>query len=307
MNKSSELHNLSEQAASYGIDWFQGTMKGIHHIENWMIICLPPQITRHQSKHHSRSINGYNECYEWDCGVKVMRHDKHPDMGVHVIFSGTAWRTTLEDTGLSDQELINYYNNDMFKPTRIDVRCDGFNFDVSARTFATAVEDGECQTSMHSKTYIHGIDTNADTLYVGSLKKRSKLLRIYDKGIVEGLDVNWIRFEAEFRQSYAKSATAHIFAESKDINETIKELIIGIADFPEIEAWRVLLGDNGLKIVQPATGVGNTKKWLLTSVAKSLANEVFKDPDFEQTFIAVFKGILNRMIDKHFNADNTLE
>lgn len=285
------------QAASYGIDWFQGTMKGVHHREDWMTITLPPIITLNQSRSHCPSINGYTEAWEWSSGIKVMRHPSHPQMGVHIVISGEAWRKTLEVTGLTDRELVSYYDNSMFKVSRVDVRCDGFNMGIKPKAFYNAVEQDEVVTNLHSKTFITGIDTGADTLYIGSLKKRQKLLRIYDKGLQSETDLDWIRFEAEFRNKYATSASQHLFRQTGSFDVLVQELIVGIADFPSIEQWRILLSDNGLKIVQPLDPVGNTKKWLLTTVARSLANEVFKDADFEDTFMSFYKSILNELID----------
>lgn len=232
----------------------------------------------------------------YDCGVKVMRNLNHENMGIHTIWSGSAIQNYCEFTGRDSEELFGWYNSPRFKISRFDIRIDGYNFSIKPIDFANATENGQINTRAHSKTFVHGIDSHADTLYIGSMKKRNKLVRIYDKGKEQNLDVDWLRVEAEFRGNAAKSTAHHLFNKTQSMSTAIKVIIVGLVDFPEIKEWSLLMGENGYRIIEPYKGLGNTENWLLSSVTKSLARVMVSDPLFKQRFDQVTEHIYLRLL-----------
>lgn len=103
------------------------------------------------------------------------------------------------------------------KFSRIDMAYDDFNKTFRPSYYARKWLDGLIQTPVHnSNVMFWGSDETGGTMYFGSLKKRNKLLRIYDKFIESEGEIDSVRYEFEYHSIIAENFAELVLNEYKD-------------------------------------------------------------------------------------------
>ncbi len=221
----------------------------------------------------------YQKCDTYDCGTKIHYGNSRSDMLV-VVMSGKPcekWRM-LEFPGRLEYQLM---RNSKFSRIDLCITVAGLQ---PLYDFYDAVIDRKIASKRfgddESKT-VSGGDGKPQTIYVGSLKNRSKkgVFRAYDKGRELGIDVMLSRFELEIRR---KEATVAAWRVSKGVS--VGELISSVVDIPDCAWWRDMVGSvpNSLpRYSAPTEAEGDAKarrwNWLLTQVAPALGKLLASD------------------------------
>ena len=231
----------------------------------------------------TKAYNGYNIGMRSETGVLVFGHNERMDMGIHVIMNGSTIRAN-SDYGYDIFEWLEYILIHDIRIGRIDYAVDAINSFIEITDLANDIENNRHTSKARSAEYRDDKIRGGKTQYVGSTKNRTKLFRAYEKDVQMNQDIDWKRFEIELHGRPAK--TSAVMAQySPNFAKTVQGIIIGFIDFPENKVWRKIMSDDAIKIAMPAKEVGNTKKWLLESVAPALARELDLNESFMYEFM----------------------
>lgn len=139
-------------------------------------------------------------------GANVAISEDLFQQGVRVTLSGSA----LAKHGFPD-DLLRAALLAEWKVTRIDLAIDWVGCTSTVGLIAAAYEDRNGENKRRSWSSIHSPD--GETLYVGS-RKSARMLRVYDKGAEQKKpDMNWVRFEMEFKDYAAPEAAERWLAD----------------------------------------------------------------------------------------------
>ena len=141
--------------------------------------------------------------------------------------------------------------------------------------FREALADGEVVSKRFEEDepkVIGDVQGNAQTIYLGDLKKRGKkgVFRAYDKGLEMGLDTPMTRFELEVR-----GKTAHTAMKRFLVGVPISVLIRAVVDIPDAPWWNEIMlaqSEPLPRFKQPEKMDITARRWhwLVTQVAPAL-------------------------------------
>lgn len=301
---TSNAHNSSqsgitptkETIVSAHIDWISNTVP--HHIvrdhEN-KVILLDDYLAGYQTV---RATMGYAQARRYQSGAIMQWHDKYPTMGVHVTYSAQALRHASENFNLDQTQILEYLTQ-FGRTSRIDVCVDVENEQIDISQLYSDVKSGKVKTRARQFDYVEsakaGNELGARTVYVGSMTKRKKLLRVYDKGMQLNLDHFMTRFELEVHGEPARQAVKEIKKQSDTIEQTIRGMIAGYANFDDTHAGKYLSSSMPIKLSHPKYQKSDTAKWLIDVVARTLAKETYRDYNVFSDFTKAFQFHLEQL------------
>lgn len=272
-----------------GIDWLSvtdtigttPTHYSIEGIDNW------------------KQINGrlgYDKGLKHVTGVTRLSSSTRRDMGVHSIYTGKAMKRIEKDMKVTPMELLKHHLANHDNVARIDFSLDFINCGIVVNDFVDAWYAGNVITRAKSATYVKSITHAGSTFYVGSQKKRKKLLRVYDKGAEQGMsDVDWLRVELQIMGKPATTAGKGLVS-SVDKPTYIAQAIAGYADFRTILPFqRAKNGDETIEIGSISSNKGDTRDWLENSVIPSLAREIVADSEYWVQFCLKLDSEIGRL------------
>lgn len=209
-------------------------------------------------------------------GIRVYWHKTRPQMGKHVIVSGSVLATIQEHA----TDFLAHIVDSGYKVTRIDFAVDIMHSDFNPRNASYHLQKGQAKT--HAKKapkWADALDIGY-TQYIGK-KTSETYCRIYDKGAEMGVNFRWVRVETVYGGDRALPA-AKTYLQSGDCRSMVQAFI----DFPKWRKWRFIMASQTVK-VRAIQKQSNTRDWLLGQVTKSLAKEMTLDDDqeFYLTFI----------------------
>jgi hypothetical protein len=158
-----------------------------------------------------------------------------------------------------------------------------------------ALFDAGAKTIMNDKT------TNAETVYIGDMKKRAKngIFRCYDKALEQQTEnENLTRFELEEHQKKAH-VTAMRYADGMEIGDIIQQRVLCTE-----KLWLEIMGVKSDKLKRyKQTHIDEnhdaTWKWLIEVVAKSLGQKI-ADEIIKQDGTDNF-GTFQKMLEESYN------
>lgn len=271
------------------IDWISCTSHG--RLKNGFRFCYPT-LTNHTQWEAVKGMMGYDNAYRHTTGVLMLKSSKREDMGTHIVHSGKALSRINERWQRNALSLLEFYVNNGASIARVDIAVDIYNSGMDIASLAKQLKSKKCVTRSKSGLFIESMDGQGDTLYVGSIKKRKKLLRIYDKGAESGVGGDWIRVEYEVHGKPATQASIEII-ESIDRADTMIRIVKGYADFPDDKIWDEIFGGVApVYLGSQTSSDGDTEDWLMNTVAKVVGRRVALDDTFLSRFmerVAVFE------------------
>lgn len=177
-------------------------------------------------------LYGYQFCYSFK-NIKVFGSDTRPDMGVHILLSGTACRE-LEDLGVPYDKF--FYKLIEYKPhyTRVDVSFDDFEGKYwTLERIAKCIKEVEVVTRFRSSLSIKkddliSLENIGHTIQFGS-RASDIQFTFYDKlkeRRCNNIQVNddikhWNRFETRFRNEHAQCVIDNFLYHSSEYAKII--------------------------------------------------------------------------------------
>jgi len=284
-------------------DWISATYKN-DHTRSGKANVLPDD---HASGFSIiRANNGYDTAKQYRSGAIEQWNSKHPDMGIHVTYTAQALREAQVNFNVDANGILDYIMLGA-KITRLDVCLDIENAEIDIRQLHADLVSGKAKTRATTFDFMErakkGQESGAMTTYVGSMKKRKKLLRVYDKGKQLGLDTLLTRFELETHGTIANNAAIILQSDMSDNGKIIAGMIKGYADFSGTHVGKYFEADE-IKIALPKYQKSDTAKWLIEVVAKTLANEAYRDYNVKETFEQYFQFHYNNLINSEDYNEN---
>lgn len=247
-----------------------------------------PEILRDMPYVEGKPRYGYTEARRYQIGTMVYSNADRYDMGVHVVYSGSVL-ATISEMFTDPLDVLAYHVKNNATVSRIDVRMDIVDEEFSIEELAEAYQRGEIETLARRGTNVQGMTDAGHTLYVGSLKKRKKLLRVYDKFAQSPLSAIAERHKRIELEVHGKPATmlAADIVSAADTASAIRGAIKGYAHFPTVEAWARIFADDSAITYGSYTHVqsNSTQKWLLDQCIPALAKELKMDSGFMTRFM----------------------
>lgn len=224
--------------------------------------------------------NGYNVGEKHATGVRSYINYTRKDMGRHTVYSSKALDRIMETKNISGTDILIHHINEGHSIARLDLAIDFIGHDLLVADFEDAWQRGLVKTKLRKASIIKSLSGDGDTLYIGSMKKRKNLIRVYDKGAESGTNTNWIRVELQIMGKKATS-TALAMSKSEDITTRILEIIKGVVDFPTIAVWNLLMKDQlQAQMASIPKNQGDTERWLMSQVVPALARTIILDFEF---------------------------
>ena len=224
-----------------------------------------------------KGMMGYAQSYRFDNGLIHLWDANRPE--VHIIYNGSTLKKL--PGGFDEQWLVEWHLGAGHKVTRIDTAIDVFDSGHTISEFADVWASGNVKTRARTGTFISDPrGDNGDTFYVGSRKKKRKLLRVYDKGLEQRVDEDWIRFEMQYNGGAARSAARQV-----DTAQDLYTLFAGqLASFCSFEhpLFRELTADIKKIPVRHnmPTGLDKRLEWVMSSVVPALVTLEREQPGF---------------------------
>jgi len=234
---------------------------------------------------------GYKTSYVFDNGITHLWSDDRPE--IHIIYSGDTLRNVSEI--MSIQQLVQWHSDLGHRVSRIDTAIDVFETGLKITDFAKLWAKGNVKTRAKSAILISDPkNETGDTFYVGSLKKRRKLLRIYDKAKEQKVDKDWVRFEMQWGSGAARTASKQI-SETTRLATTIKSQMRGYCDFRHKIWSRVFSGIEPMPVRHDVpSGVSNTLKWLYETVLPAMVKQEIETPGMVDLFAQMVHEDIDR-------------
>lgn len=233
---------------------------------------------------------GYKVTYQYESGVMHLWSDDRPE--VHCIYSG---KTLARMTGImSGRELVQWHLDLGHRVTRIDTAIDAFDSRCEVTEFAKEWATGNVKTHARSGLFISDPKgESGDTLYVGSIKKRRKLLRIYDKAKEQRVDKDWIRFEMQYGQGAARSASKTIADSPDSLGRVIMGQMRGFCEFNHPVYQNIIENAESLKTPHDMPkGRTGREAWIWSQVVPALVKQEVDEPGYMgEIFREVYKRI----------------
>ena len=260
------------------IDWISVTDKN----PNWRKTSVHPSIDGKWTDDSPRL--GYTLAQKHETGVVAYKNFERPDMGRHVIYSSKTLDRIQEMYKIGGTDILIHHIKSGHNVARLDLAVDFRGYGAHVSDFVTAFKTGNVKTKLRTATIVTSLTQHrkfsGDTLYIGSMKKRKNLVRVYDKAAEQGKMGDWVRVELQIMSKKATS-TAKMLTESENIKSDIIAIIRGVADFPTVECWRQLTVDiDSIKMETIPKTIGDTERWLLKQVVPALSRTIILNVDF---------------------------
>lgn len=245
---------------SISIDWISCTFKDRSKLS------YPPELTRERVE--CKPFNGYNLAARYSDGRVELAHANRPEMGTHVVLSGA----TLKEINISPQVFLQHVVEHGAEITRLDIAIDCYECGLRPEQATEEIKNDRIRTLARKFPLWFDPKEKGYTQYIGK-KSSTAFVRIYNKAAEMGADGDWTRVECSFGSTRAMDA-----AQACLRGEDYRALVRGFVDFTEWREWQEIMSVPPVQTNAPRT-LSNTKRWLLSSAAPSLARELYLDGD----------------------------
>jgi len=240
----------------------------------------------------TRGGNGYDNGAKHKSGLRAYKSSTRNDMGQHYIYSGSTLSWIEKEYGKNGINVLLYHVKKKHNIARLDVAVDFKGQNIDVQSFVNAYNNGKCTTALKKASEIKSIGESGHTFYIGSTKKRKKLVRIYDKGAETGDNSDWIRVEL---QVMGKPATtlAKMISRGRDPKLAMIGAIKATVNFDGIPQWDKFCGMyHEVKIGSQSAKVSDPKEWLEKQVFPSLVKVGIDDRRWLENYIdAVLRAV----------------
>lgn len=230
-----------------------------------------------------RPIQHYTNGLELSNGGRVYWNQNRPTMGRHVIMSGQC----CDMIGENLKECLSFVNTQGYKTTRLDLAIDVFNTNLSLSHMESLISRKAMKTHAQTAPNIRDLLGTGQTVQLGKAGS-SSFLRVYDKASEQKIKGSWIRIEISYGARKAKNALKAYLSDGN-----IAGMVQDYVQFPTWRKWNKILSSGKVPVRYTQTTT-NTRKWLMGTVAKSIAKELLFDDGQE------FRSLLLQQIDLEY-------
>jgi hypothetical protein len=269
------------------IDWISATS---HKPGGQLHYIAHPALRDYDGWKVCSGANGYTHGSKHETGTRLYINYERNDMGKHIIYSGKAIGRIKEMFDISAFYLLRHHIESGHNIARIDIALDFLHTGVKVEDFVFAFDNKTITTRLRSATIVKSLTDAGYTFYLGSRKKRKKLVRIYDKGAETGTGLDWVRVEL---QLMGKPATqvGKMIATHSSMESVMLRAIKDVLDCPTILVWRdAFSGKEPIKLQSESDIAGDTREWLESQVFSSLKREISLDAKWWVKYKTALEG-----------------
>jgi hypothetical protein len=206
-------------------------------------------------------------------------------MGTHVIYSGKALSKLQKIHSVSCWDVLAYHVERGDSIARIDIALDFKDTLLTVEHFKQSFMNGDAVTDLRTASEVKSLTHSGHTFYIGSRKKRKKLVRIYDKEAEANLEYPCIRVEAQIMGKPATQLSLEIGL-SVSAEKMVLSALKSIIDFPKISVWNdAVSGVTGVSLGSHHGKETDTRKWLNEVVFKSVLREAEHDREWFDEYV----------------------
>lgn len=258
------------------LDWLAFTYKEITNVaKEWLdtyasFAPIVPETAR----------NGYGEACRDKNGMVQMWNIQRPEMGHHIIITGTCLRNIVECFGISQERLLQSAVNSGASITRLDLAKDAKNVDIDYSIIFEQLNRG--MNTGHSKTFSRLQSANGGyTIYVGS-RASDRFIRLYNKAAQLDLSgVLWHRLEFETKGMVAR-AIATLLVNSSMWSGAFNTCVLASLCLPRGSGFEIFFDDTDVQIGIPKIEKkSDTEKWIEEQVTPAVAKWFVEHRDSE--------------------------
>lgn len=282
MIDANKLLSSGMKAKVLSIDWISTTSK---------FKPLSKEYSSHPSLHDWENWNecnakmGYTVGAKHTTGVTTFSNPNRVDMGQHTIYSGSSLKRVNEYNGTDSYDILEYHRQSLHSITRLDIAVDFFNYGLTVGDFEKCFLSGNAETKIKTATKVKSLTHAGHTLYIGSQKRKKKLVRVYDKAAEQGKKGDWIRVELQIMGKPATKAS-DVIVGSDSNGEGALSVLKGVIDFKSIDVWSDLMENMSKSEIGTVSGEqGDTRRWLIQQCVPALAREIVLDNIFWDEFV----------------------
>lgn len=218
-----------------------------------------------------KSMFGYTKVIKFPCGVTIC-FDGLPGMGIFIQISGSALSSSHFDNFniFETIDKLKKYNVD-YSISRVDVAID---IEKDFKWFYDKYIQGLFVSRYRSyKSYLD--QNNRGTLYFGK-RGNNTFFRIYDKGLEQNVDFNWVRIEMECR---GKDSCEQLLEAMKEGNvncvfmghlRVVEKIEKNLSRMKTDKEWMEMLNNPKERIKVKRLEKDSTLFWLENQVAPTL-------------------------------------
>lgn len=228
--------------------------------------------------------NAYKIAYMNEQGALIMCSPCRPDMGINVLLTGSVlakydWLTVLQALNAQPGHF-----------TRLDLTIDARDHGLSIDSLYMRADSGHMKCKAQNVSRVQS--KTGSTCYVGS-RTSERFMRIYDKAGEQGITgEDWKRIELEAsgqKASWIGSFIANTGASA------IASLIKDFIDFEDYAPWQGIFATVTAQKTISDKRVSDTEKWLLETIAPTLAKQIVLDPTFDFDFQEALRACIREL------------
>lgn len=263
---------------SLSIDWISCTFKDSKNLS------YPPELTRERVE--CKPFNGYNVGARYSDGRIELVNTGRPEMGSHIVLSGG----TLRELPITAEDFLSHVVKHSATITRLDLAIDCRECGLKPSDATERIKANDCITLARKFPLWFDPTEKGYTQYIGK-KSSMAFCRIYNKAAEMGDDGEWTRVECSFGGDRAQVAARECL-----LGKDYRGLVRGFVDFSNWPEWEAVMSAEAVP-TKYSRSLSNTKRWLLSSAATSLARECYLDGDHEFyfRFIDTFRFFLDKL------------
>jgi hypothetical protein len=254
------------------LDWLAFTIKEMtENAEAWFGIHTPTE-----SSTPDAPTNGYRSACRGPNGVVRMWNNDRPEMGHHVILSGSTLRSVVLALNTTQASLLQSAISTGGSVTRLDLAVDSEGVSIDERYIYLQSLAGKAMGTCRTFTLLEGSD-GGKTVYMGS-RQSERFIRIYDKGAQQGISgIHWHRMELETKGMVARSV-AVLLVENSDWHAVFTGVCRKMASFSGIRDYQVFFDGVDVPIGTPKIEKrSDTEAWIEKQVTPAVAKHFIEN------------------------------
>lgn len=227
-----------------------------------------------ETAHH-----GYSASTRDAMGVVQSWNTDRPEMGLHVVFAGSALQNLQQRASVDMVQLVKEAVNAGGRVSRLDLAKDAKDVDIRLEAVYQAITQDENEGLARTYSRIQS-NKGGYTIYVGS-RQSERFIRLYDKAVEQGEEGGqWKRLEIELKGDVARAVAAQF--SHVDLPILFDNLVLAMINLPYCDDWTTFFDNRLCKVGLPKIEKQTDReKWITTQVTPAVGKHFIEHPDSE--------------------------
>lgn len=224
--------------------------------------------------------HGYTTARRDGNGVLRMWNSDRPEMGLHIIFGGTALGSLYTCCGVEWGEILVGAKECGGRITRLDLAKDARMEMVNMEKIWNSLEAGSYKGTARKIAQMRGLNAG-HTIYIGS-RTSERFIRLYDKAAEQGIpSLDWKRLEIELKGQAARAIASRLCSGAA-LSTCFDMVAHDMMEFNDEPDWDKFFPDGEVEYDLPKREkVTDREKWIRDQVTPAIRTHVAEVTDSE--------------------------